>query len=298
MSSAGGRRIFASRLGLQLFSVALAVAIFFAVRSEDAVSSSVGLRLVLREPVSLINTADVPAEVNVRLTGSPGAMASIARERVAPITLDLRHLEPGNSVVRIREEHLGLGPDLEVVSISPSTVNVRLEPRATRKVPVRVTTEGEPEEGREVERTEVDPGEVTVVGPRREVDGLRYVRTVPVELDGAKETFTASVAFELPGGHTRVAEGPQRAEVKIHLAPERMERTVQLQVATSDGSPALPVRATLAGPRSVLEHIDEESLRAVLADDVAPGALAPLRIENLPDGVEIVSPLPTLQRGD
>lgn len=294
----GGRRIVASRLGLQLFSVALALAIFFAVRSEDAVTSTVGIPLALREPPTLINTADVPAEITVRLSGPSGAIAGLRSDRVAPITLDLRDMEQGSAAVRIREDQLGLPLDLEVVSISPSTVNVRLEPRVVRKVPVRVTTEGKPAEGLAVERTEVDPGEVMVVGPRREVDGLRFVRTVPVDLAGAKDTFTASVAFELPGGHTRVEEGPQRAEVKILLAPERMERTVQVQVATSDGVPALPVRATLAGPRTVLERIDERSLRAVLAEDVEPGSPAALLIENLPEGVEIIEPLPTLEPGD
>src|SRR5690606_40588858 len=55
------RRAFTSEWGLKLFSLALGLAIFFAVRTDQEVTTTVGLRLLLREPAGLINTHEVPA---------------------------------------------------------------------------------------------------------------------------------------------------------------------------------------------------------------------------------------------
>src|SRR5690606_23631851 len=196
------RRAFTSEWGLKLFSLALGLAIFFAVRTDQEVTTTVGLRLLLREPAGLINTHEVPAEITVRLSGSAGAIRALAPERFAPVVLDLQSLEKGTTTLRIRDEHLGLPPELGIVSISPSTVTVRLETRTKKRVPVKPELRGAPADGFVVERATVDPGEVQVEGPQREVDEIRLVRTAPVDVAGATEDFTASVAYAVPGSHT------------------------------------------------------------------------------------------------
>lgn len=293
------REFFSSKLSLKLFSLVLGIAIFFAVRTEQEVTTTVGLRLVLREPAALINTADVPPEITVRLSGSSAAIRALAPEQLGPVTLDLTSFGKGTATVRIREEQLALPPDLDVVSISPSTIGIRLEAREKRRVPVRPILQGEVAEGHTVERTSVDPGEVEIEGPAGEMRDVRFVRTAPVDVTGAESDVTASVVFELPGPHVRVRGGVHRAEVNVSVGPERSERTVRLDVANVPGArQAVAIRARLRGPKRVIEKLDEKSLTARAVVDGDAKSLAPykVRIENLPDGVEILEPLPTVPR--
>lgn len=292
------KAFFSSDLSLKLFSLALGIVIFFAVRTEQEVTTTVGLRLALREPANLINTADVPPEITVRLSGSSNAIRALAPDQLRPVTLDLATFSRGTSTVRIREEQLALPPDLDVVSISPSSIGVKLEAKEKRRVQVKPVLQGKTAKGFVVERTEVDPGAVEVEGPQRELRDLRFIQTAPVDIDGATEPVSASVVFELPGAHSRVANGLHRAEVRVAIGMERLERMVQVTVAGLPGERRTPVKARLRGPRTVIEGLDEKSLAAFVVSDGDAGSLKPMpvRIENLPDGVEILEPLPTVPR--
>ena len=293
------RAFFSSKLSLKLFSLALGIAIFFAVRTEQEVTTTVGMRLVLREPAGLINTADVPPEITVRLSGSSAAIRALAPEQLGPLTLDLASFGKGTGTVRIREEQLAVPPDLDVVSIWPSTIGVRLEAKEKRRVQVRPILQGEVAEGYAVERTAVDPGEVEIEGPAREMRDVRFVRTAPVDVSGAEAPVNASVVFELPGPHVRIAGGLHRAEVTVAVGIERSERTVRLDVGNVPGArKALIARARLRGPKRVIEKLDEKSLTASAVVDGDAKSLAPykVKIENLPEGVEILDPFPTVPR--
>lgn len=293
------KQLFTNDLSLKLFSLALGLVIFLAVRTEQQVTTTVGLRLVLREPAGLINTADTPPEITVRLAGASGAIRALAPSQLGPIALDLSSFDRGTSTVRIREEQLALPPDLEVVSISPSAINVRLETKERRRMPVKVILQGTPADAYVVDKAQVEPTEVLVEGPRREIKDVKFVRTAPVDVTGAKEPVTASVVFELPGPHVRISGGSNRAEVEVNVVPERTERMVNVRV---DGVPgartAVPVRARLRGPRPVIDALDEASISAEAVVEGDPRSRKPfaVRIGNLPDGVELVDPLPTVPR--
>lgn len=292
------REMFTENLSLKLFSLVLGLVIFFAVRTEQEVTTTVAMRLVLREPAGLINTSDMPPEVTVRLSGSPGRIRALAPNELGPVTLDLSSFGKGTSTLRIREDQLAMPPDLDVVSISPSTINVRLESRERRRLPVRAALQGTVADGYVIEGITVAPVEVDVEGPKRELRDAKFIRTAPVDVNGATGEVTASVVFELLGPHTRV-DGVSRADVKVAVGQERSERLVTVAL---DGVPWLrspsSVRAKLRGPRRVIEALDEHALgaRAVVVPNARPGTSVPVRIDGLPEGVEVIEPLPTVPR--
>src|SRR5690606_20509867 len=116
-AAAEGRRMIRERLfrngSLKLFSLLLGVAVFFAVRSEQDLATTVALRLVLREPPSLINTADLPPEITVRISGRMQAIRTLSPGDIGPVTLDLSSFEKGEGMIHLRAEHLRLPPDVE-----------------------------------------------------------------------------------------------------------------------------------------------------------------------------------------
>jgi len=288
------RGLVARNLGLKLFSVVLGLVIFLAVRNEQEMTATVSVRLLLKEPDALVNTADVPPDVMVRIAGTSGRLRSLDLDAIKPVELDLTTFEKGMSLVRIREEQLGLPADLKVLAISPSAVTLKLEARERKKLPIRATVQGTLAPGHLVDSVSVEPKEVVVEGPQRELRELRVIPTAPIDLDGAAEDVVATVPLDLPAPHSRL-QRDVRPKVTVHVVPERIERTVR--VAVDGGGPgASHASARLRGPKSILDALDESSLRGrpEASPKLDPRTPRPVRIEGLPEGVELLEPLPTV----
>lgn len=286
------RVLFARNLGLKLFSVVLGLVIFLAVRNEQEMTATVSVRLLLKEPEALVNTADVPPDVMVRIAGTSGRLRSLDLDAIKPVELDLTTFEKGMSLVRIREEQLGLPSDLKVLAISPSAVSLKLEARERKRVPIRATVHGTPAPGHLIDSVTVEPKEVVVEGPQRELRELRVIPTAPIELDGAAEDVIATAPLDLPAPHSRL-QGDLRPKVTVHVVQERIERTVRVAI---DGGGVHHANARLRGPKSILDALDEASLRGrpEASPKLDPRTPRPVRIEGLPEGVELLEPLPTV----
>ncbi len=290
----GLRGLLSENLGLKLFSLVLGMVIFLAVRSEKEVTTTVAMRLLLQEPDGLINTFDLPPEVMVRVTGTSARIRALGPDSLAPIEIDVTSLGEGLSLLRIREDQLGLPPDLKVLAISPSAVNLRLEPRLRKTLPVQVPLLGRTATGYSVDSVRVEPSEVEVEGPRRELRNLRAIHTAPIDLGTTDEDLRATVGLEAPGPRSHAVEA-RKAEVQIHVVEERVERTVRVAVE-GGGEGGWHASARLRGPKLVMEALDASRLRGRTERAAEAGSRGPLpvRIENLPEGVELVEPLPTL----
>ncbi|AKU91631.1 YbbR-like domain-containing protein [Vulgatibacter incomptus] len=288
------RDIFAENLGLKLFSLVLGLVIFLAVRNEQEVTTSVAVRLMLREPDGLINTGEVPSEVTVRVAGPSGRVRALDPTALGPVVLDLSTFERGVSLVRIREEQLGVPPDLKVVAISPSAVSLKLEAKERRRLPLKVALQGSVAPGYVIDKVEVKPTEVEVEGPQRELREVRAARTIPVDLAGAVDQLVVTTGIEPPGPHCRLG-GTEKPEVRITIVPERIEKTVRVPIQGLGGG-AFFAQARLRGPKLVLDALDENRLRASAGEPSKVDARLPLpvKIENLPEGVELLEPHPTV----
>ena len=285
-------RILVENWGLKLFSLALGIVIFLAVRNEQRLSTSVAVRLVVHEPASLVNTGEIPPEVLVKVSAPWGTLQTFDAADLPPIELDLADLPRGTSTVRIHEQQLGLPPEVDVISISPSMLTVRLENREKRKVPVKAVVRGEPATGFGLGKATVEPAEVEIDGPRREVREVSAVRSTAVDVAGARETVIAPVSLEAPAAHTRIV-GQGRVTVRVPVEPLIAERTVRLRVAVPGGP--RPIAAVLRGPKAALDAIDEASLRATPEPGNRSRRVVPVRIEGLPAGVTVAEPVPLVR---
>lgn len=289
------RGIFTENLGLKIFSLVMGVVIFLAVRNEQEVTSSMAVQLSLRDRPDLINTADVPGEILVRVAGSPTAISTIATEPQRSVELDLAGLSRGVSTLRIREEQLALPPEVKVISISPSVLTVRLEPRERRQLPIAAFLRGDPARGYAAGEPRITPDKAEVEGPRRELRDATSLRTAGVDVDGATETVRVEVPVDPPGQHSRLTS-PVKATVVVPIVPVPMERVLQLAVEVPGEKGPVEVRATVRGPQRAVEALVESRLRArAVPDPESPRGPLPVSVEGLPDGVSLVE-IPRVQR--
>ncbi len=107
---------------------------------------------------------------------------------------------------------------------SPSSVTVRLESRARKRVRIKANLVGELPEGYRLIGVEVEPDEIVLEGAKQALRSIREVSTDPIELGSLSGTIDRKIDLSLRSPHVWRADegGPIRVRVKLErlVSPE------------------------------------------------------------------------------
>lgn len=221
-------------------------------------------------------TVEVPVEVLNQPKG--WKVLSVSPDRVK-VTLggrartfertDLRHLE---ATVDLSATNLAPGvhslrpvvsapPGLEVLEISPATVQVDVDVIVTRDVPVSVRVSGEPHEDFQQSVPFVSVARTTVSGPKRLVDRVE-VATADIDVTGAQVDVVRRVRLVPRDAREAEVTGlslePAEAEARVPMIALPPSRILLVQVP-QEGSPAPGYRvdSITVEPRQVKVRVPE-----------------------------------------
>lgn len=286
------RGAFTKNLRLKALAIFITILIFALVRGGRETTARITVDVEALRPgesAKRVLMTPVPETVKVRVRGSARLVQMVSDEEIPPVTLDLREAEDGR--YDLEGAPFRVPPGLEVVSVIPSTVDLRFEERITRQVPVVPVLSGEVAEGHHVkDPIPVEPAEVTLSGPASEVVDITEVHTTPMILGGlGPGQHPRRIRLEAPPEHSRYT-GDDQVEVTVIVEPDVTERVfprVPVEVrGTELASSAETVNVTLRGPPSALEGLERERVTAFvqLGEDASqPGAY---RAEVQLEGVE------------
>jgi len=113
---------------LKLLSLALAVALWAFVASEDLGEAVYTVTLELVSPPGFAVASVGTETVDVRLSGLRSVLTRL-RERDLRAVVQVRDPRSGEALVPVLAEHVATPPGVRVVRITPSRVRVALEPR-------------------------------------------------------------------------------------------------------------------------------------------------------------------------
>lgn len=193
-------------------------------------------------------------------------------------TVDLGGLTEGPSTVPV-----DVAPPngrVNVVSTTPAQVDVTLEPRRSRDVPVRVELVGSPQTGFAAADTNVDPDTATVTGPESLVALVDSV-VAEVNLTGARVDLTEDRVPLEPrdardGAISRLTVSPTTASVEVDLEQREFSSPfVVTPVIAGNPAPGFnvadvsvqPPIVTISGSLEVLQSID--AVRGVLTEEIS-----------------------------
>jgi YbbR domain-containing protein len=122
--------------------------------------------------------------------------------------------------VQLAPDLVTLPEGLEAVSVTPNVITLLIDEKESVKLPVRVVFTGEPAAGltRLDVQSVVEPGEVTVQGPKHQLESLTEVTTAPVNLDGRAVRFSERVEVRVGGQATRILT-PSLVKVTVFFGP-------------------------------------------------------------------------------
>ena len=147
-------------------------------------------------PSNLVLVSGVPDTVLVQLRG-PLSRALDPRATLE-VLLDLSNARPGTNSYPINASDIPLPPEIEVVSVEPAAISLELERRQTLSVAVRPIVEGVPAAGFVLASVRVVPEQVAIQGPESRLDGVDFVETTPVSVEGATGPVERVVETVLP----------------------------------------------------------------------------------------------------
>jgi YbbR domain-containing protein len=221
------RDLLFENLGLKIASILLALLLYAHVVTEQEREQVVQIPIAaVGLADSLTSVGELPPRVAVKVRGKWKDLIRLGLTRPF-LSIDLATAKPGMFRTSITAEDISrraIPPELSrLVSVTevldPRSVDLAVEPKATRSLPVRARIVGTPAAGYVFDRVpDVDPESVRVMGPARLVQGIDTVYTQAVDITGEREKIQRQVSLALPANVANLET--RRCVVTIRLDRE------------------------------------------------------------------------------
>lgn len=187
----------------------------------------------------LIITGDVPRQVNLTLRAPQSIWAQIiSSENQVRAVIDLAGRATGQHTVPVQVQ-LQVSP-VRIIDINPQTIELTLEPLASRSLPIDVVVNGQPAIGYQRGDLEQSLKEVTISGPESLVSQAERAM-VEVKIDGARATVTSEAAIRILDGEGKLLNG-------VTASTEKM--TVQVPISQQGGYRDIAVKVVVRGQQA------------------------------------------------
>ena len=212
------RSLLLENVPYKALSVLIAMALWFIVQDEH-VEEIFEIALDVQTAPEVVVSNEIVPELSVGVSGTRAALDRLRRNPIQhPVKLTSR--EPGLVTVRVRPDDLRLPGGMSAFHVSPSTTTLRLEGKATRRIPVRprVVLEAAESDWR-IKKISVTPERVRVAGPASVISGLDEVWTevIAVRPRGG-EAVIGTHPVSLPHRQLRLEEAAP-VTVRIEFEP-------------------------------------------------------------------------------
>lgn len=175
---------------------------------EASVTYSTPRGLILLDPVQ---------RVKVRLRGRTSKVRSL-NPLAVDVLVSVGESRRGQVDVTLGTENVIVPEDIEVVSIEPNQLELRLDREMTRTLPVKFKLMGEPAAGARVQEVVVTPDRVQVIGPESRLRSIQWLTTSNVNLNGHALDFDETVAVVSPDPLVKVLQ-PTVVTVHVPMSP-------------------------------------------------------------------------------
>ena len=203
--------------GLRLLALALAVTAWFVftVEKRERLSEKVIEATVRYDNFPGLIVVERLETVRVGVRGTVSRLRALNPFAV-DVFVELSNPDKGVFEVPLTSDNVFLPPNIEVVSIDPNIIQLKLDREAAVLLPVLPRLEGEPAAGAIVQHAEVIPPNVLVRGPEDIVRSIGTLSTTPVYLTGHALDFQEQAAVLPPDPLVSVVQ-PAIVNVRVRM---------------------------------------------------------------------------------
>lgn len=185
-------------LGPKIVCLGLAIFLYIFNRTFSLERKTITVPLKVEASGLMMPYSDVPKFVKIHVRSSAEHIAAInGSSFTATLNLD-NYTEAGNYTVPVTintNQNLMLLETLEY-SVHPELINVDLDEKILRYVPVKAVYSGEVEHGYEISNVDINPATVKVAGPSRILNKVKHIYTRKVNVNGASLSLSQEVKLD------------------------------------------------------------------------------------------------------
>lgn len=287
-------RLLGKNKGLKILSLALALALWFAIGGEERTVTSLKMTLELTNiPKNLIVTNNIPAQIEVRVQGPRSVVRKLTAEQLQK-QLDLSGYKVGDHVFPLNPASFDFPRGVIVTRINPNAITVILGRAITRRLEVQPVIKGKPAPGYKLVKVSLSPAQVYIRGPKSELSQLKTLKTQPLDITHLSTTVGREVDLDFQNLHlTYVGDQPILAHLEISpIKKTRVINRVKVVPSNASGPVRLypsQVSLTIRGPAPQLKDLKPKALTArVDLQNLKPGRHRLQVSANLPPGLELL----------
>jgi diadenylate cyclase len=189
-------------------------------RGFDAIKTfDIPIEYANRNPkLELLNTS--AASVRLYLSGSRALLRSIQPEQVR-VRMDLSKAVSGTHTFAITNDHLSIPPGLTLKEVRPMVVDVTLDERSQKAVPVQADWAGRLKPGLILIRSSITPSEVELVGPKTILASTSTIFTTGIPLNDITRTGKTEAKVVIPSAFLTLKPGSKDTVVVEYEVKER-----------------------------------------------------------------------------
>ena len=205
--------------GLRLLAILAAVAVWFSASfvKRERISEKLIDATVTYNPARGTVILDPIQTVKVRLRGPDKQIRTLA-PHVVDVVIEVPGLATGTLDIQLDETNVLRPESLEVLSIEPNSIALRLDREKTQLLRVSPRLVGEPAAGAEPLSPIARPDTVQVTGPESILAGITAATTSPISLDGHALSFKQTVSVVPPDPLVRIIQpSVVTVEVPMHF---------------------------------------------------------------------------------
>jgi len=197
---------------LKVLSVILAISMWLIVATSeyDQIQFSVPVKL-RNVPDSRVAVTDENL-INVTLRGPRLILNSLSYNDIN-VEIDVSNFTSHTTEYRIKDSDISIPSGVEVVRVSPPSVNITIDNIISKKVDVSPFFVGEPAKGFKVHTLEIKPSAVVVEGAATLLNNITTIETLPINLSGKFKKVNYSVGMKRINGIKNI--DPPQVEVVV-----------------------------------------------------------------------------------
>lgn len=285
----------------QYLALALALALFcwYLVTGREKVDTWMTMRVEMTgAPEGLYIKSGMVGSVDVLVRGPRGVGRKIEENQLV-YTLNLGKIVPGKNFLVFDTKNIPLPRVYEAVEVRPARLELEVERRATKTVPVKVALRSALPEGYALSGARAVPEIVRLTGPAARLKKISEIRTQPITLPNPLPTrYDERVALDVPD---ETDATPLAVQVSMAFVGKESEITLKApltvrkpqgkEVDLSPKSVTLRVR----GPAAILSDKDFPGLVEAtleLKADIEPGKYEAAYRVKMPQGCELIEAKP------
>jgi YbbR domain-containing protein len=238
--------------------------------------------------------------VRLLVSATPSSFKAAESTR-ASCRFDLSGLGEGNHTIAVQAADISLPKGVSLLAPMSPKLTIRLETMSSKTVDVLAVLEGAVAPGFAVAAARLKPDRIQLTGTTAMLAPIDTVKTRPINLEGASESFKKEVPLNLP--EAIIADPPSRivvAEIEIRerLITRVLENIPVVAKGTRAGYRIAPQGITLiiSGPEAIVSKIESNPTFSVTIDleGLAPGSHALKAAIKLPVRTTLVQVTPEL----